>query len=393
MNTLLKQMGKTERPAKRQAISLMKDSDVAKILKSMVEGQQPTGRDQNTRAMSRVCYSVLGKLQSFQDGGAEIGPKSICCAMWVNNKFGLPAVVPKLFSHAKTLNMDLGIQGWNILATAFGTMGEIDKMWNVINSMEKDGHPPNIYTFNNCMGACNRSGFSDQAFKLLEEMIKRKLQPDAHTWSRLILSASNVDQAHKIMDIMKRTSSPSFIHYNSVISVCLRDLDFGSAEECIYSMRAARDGDCLPNTTSYTSLMTIYSRLGKFKDMVRVYHTMRDQAISPNAATYIVFIGACNSAALKESGPDRDKYIDIANVAFKQAIAEGIDDHSVIITFGKFLHQIKNIDMLIETKEFLLDNEIDIPIQLDTQISEVKRHLRSLELEQDRMETISCRSA
>ena len=383
MNSILKQLRRVDRPKGAQLMSTMTDSDVARSLKALTIDMLPTGRESNSKITSKMCYNVLGKLQTFQDNGAQVGVKSVCCAMWINVKYGLPNVVPRLFDHMKIRNIEPGIQGYNILATAFASMGDIQSMWKVIGDMEKAGFHPNIYTFNNCMGACNRGGNPDQAFKLLEEMLQRKINPDAHTWSRLILSGENVHQAYRIIDIMKRMAKPSFIHYNAVLSVCLKELDCISAEECLNTMRSLPNKDGRPNTCSYTTLMTIFSRLGRFDDVVRIYHLMRDHAISPNTATYIVFIGSCNSTAMKSH--DKDRYIQIANIAFKQAIDEGIDDSPVIMTYAKMLEQHKRLEMFSEAREYLLDNDIDVPVAFDRCSASLNKELQNIKQQQAAM--------
>ena len=338
------------------------DARIAYEIKSMTSnlsaGSSETRR--NTRNASTVTYKVLKKLQAHNDSGDEVSGKALAAAMYVLLCHGLPKAIPRLLTHAqKVMKIQNSIVLYSLTAAAHASAGNPRLMWHVIET-EIPAHnlKPTVYTYNLCIGQLGRRGLKSDAFKVLQAMLAAGVGPDALTWSRLITSCDTVKQASDTLDALRHSLQPTYVHYNAVLSVCLKNNDATQAEYFFHTMLHSTFKDCKPNTTTYTTLMSVYKQLGQFTRVVEVYNRMKKYSVTPNAATYVVFVGACDMMA--QRGRETQKYVSVGITAFKQALAEGLDDANVITTAGHFLNTHSTADVMRELKVHMEVLEIDV---------------------------------
>eukprot|EP01064_Diplonema_japonicum_P024253 TRINITY_DN34779_c0_g1_i1.p1 TRINITY_DN34779_c0_g1~~TRINITY_DN34779_c0_g1_i1.p1 ORF type:complete len:396 (+),score=68.16 TRINITY_DN34779_c0_g1_i1:57-1190(+) len=308
----------------------------------------------------RTTYNVLKLLQDNKDKGVHIGERSIGSAMLACLQNGLPRAVPRLFDYMVRTGKKPSLFTLNILAASYANQRNYSRMWEIIEKMKSDKIGPNTLTYNGCIGQIYRTNPDTKiCFALFKDMADSNIQPDAKSWSRLITSSSTVSQAQGCLDAMRRQMPPSYVHFNAVLSVCTRNKDALSAEQFYMAMLHSNSKDTQPNTTTYTSLMSLYKRKGDFEQVVNVYNRMKKNAVTPNTATYIVFLSSCDMMATRVT--DNQRYIDVAVISFKQAITEGIDDPPLILTIGRFLRNHKRPHLLSDIRAFLEEHDIDVP--------------------------------
>ncbi|KAJ9469692.1 Pentatricopeptide repeat-containing protein [Diplonema papillatum] len=356
------------------------DSKIAHLIKNKALESTLSHRETKKKRAGayRLTYSVLKELQDQQDKGSAVGIRALTTAMWVMMKHGLPRAVPRLFDHMVSKRIKPEVIAWNILAGSYASTGSFDMMWGSIHKMKEASIQPNVMTYNTCIGQASRAEGASECFKLFSQMVAERIVPDSHSWSRLISSCDTVHKAQQTLDAMQQSMQPTFVHFNAVLAVCLKKLDDTSGELFFRSMLAQKLRDCKPNTTSYTTLMTIYKNQGRFDNVVEVYNRMKTFAITPNTATYIVFLGACDMMATR-GGPEQAKYISVAVTAAKQAVREGLDDPSLLITASRFLLTHKGHNELVALRDFLNDHDIDMPKTFVIHVAEATRAIEHVQ--------------
>eukprot|EP01063_Lacrimia_lanifica_P029455 TRINITY_DN4493_c0_g1_i2.p1 TRINITY_DN4493_c0_g1~~TRINITY_DN4493_c0_g1_i2.p1 ORF type:complete len:393 (+),score=149.69 TRINITY_DN4493_c0_g1_i2:80-1258(+) len=343
----------------------LSDSNVAHNLKNLINGAVMCTSDSKRRSKQayQLTFKVLKYLQDEKDRGSRVGERAVTTAMWGLMKHGLPRAVPRLFRHAEASSLPVGVMGWNTLAGSFAAVGNVRKMWGTIGKMRESGVAPNIHTYNTCIGQCSRAGQPQECFALFKALVKDGLTPDSNSWMRLIAACGAVNQAHEVLNAMSRQRPPTYVHYNALLGVCMKCRDAPSAEFFFNTMLTTRDKDCRPNTITFTTLMSLYRAKDDFSSVVEVYSRMRKYAITPNAATYVVFLGACDEMASRDSS-DTQRFVNVAVAAFKQALAEGLDELPLIATAARFLakHQPGAME---EVRQYMEGLDIDVPTLYD----------------------------
>ena len=92
--------------------------------------------------------------------------------------FGLSKVIKDCLSIEEvealrsTLQPPLTAVKWNHLATAYANVGHLERALSIPDEMKRDGVQPDVHTYSRLITACQKEGEWEHALSLLEEMHK-----------------------------------------------------------------------------------------------------------------------------------------------------------------------------------------------------------------------------
>ena len=219
-----------------------------------------------------------------------------------------------------------------VLTTAIDSLARAgglftDSAYAMLQSMERDGPEPNIYTYNTVSRAFAEAGRMDEALLMLNSIRSRGLEPDRFTFTTLLIACgrnSNSARVGEIMGIMKASGVvPDEIAYGAAIDAHRRAGDSLKAVECLHDMyrnkiapsaahynlvlRTLRSQGYVDkmfqmimaisakeevkiNSNTFELVIEALLDLGKWKESLLLIRTMDKMGFSPSIAVYVALV-------------------------------------------------------------------------------------------------------
>eukprot|EP01041_Mallomonas_annulata_P006425 gene6425-12989_t len=177
----------------------------------------------------------------------------------------------QLLQRMKVENVPLDTISMNSAISAAAKAGEMEVVVKLLRYMTAEGLPRDTYTYTTAISACEMTGKWQDAEALLEELLE---------------DASG-----------GKIASPGPAPFNAAISTFIRARELSRAKKLFYLMRK---GSPLPhpNTITYTTLVSAYSREGLSEDIIELYDIMNSDGIQSNQAIFRCVLSSCEKLAL-----------------------------------------------------------------------------------------------
>lgn len=188
------------------------------------------------------------------------------------------------------------------------------------------GSTPDVVAYTSCIAGCAEAGEWGTAFQLLDEMKKKKVEPNVVTLSAVISSCATAcaraakengvveardgsiypdeawlgpkEKALSLLRAMKADGSkikPNVISYNAAIRACAEAFDIKQAFALFEDLK---EQGLEPSVVTYGSLMTACERVGDLEAASKVMRTMREEDghVKPNEVIFGAAISCCRKA-------------------------------------------------------------------------------------------------
>ncbi|EPS57950.1 hypothetical protein M569_16866, partial [Genlisea aurea] len=173
----------------------------------------------------------------------------------------------------------------------------------VYRRMLRDGHSPDVLTYNIVMCAKFRLGKLDEFHGVVDEMSRNGLSPDLHTYGLLLHVLGKVDKpaaALKLLEHMEEAGTPpSILHFTTLIDGLSRAGNL-EAGEYFFNEMIRRGG--VPDVVCYTVMVAGYVVAGEVDKAREIFDEMIRNGQVPNAYTYNSMIrGLCMARKFAEA--------------------------------------------------------------------------------------------
>ncbi|XP_078150403.1 tetratricopeptide repeat (TPR)-like superfamily protein [Carex rostrata] len=148
----------------------------------------------------------------------------------------------------------------------------------------------NVKLFNSLIFICAKRGLINWGRKWYDFMLEAGVVPDIATVGMLMgmfQRVSNVSQAEHVFGQMRNYKIKCISAYSSMITIYTRLGIYEKSEEIIEIMDKDR---VIPNLENWLVRLNVYSQRGKFKEAESVFLSMKDCGFEPNIVAYNTLI-------------------------------------------------------------------------------------------------------
>ncbi|CAK8564464.1 unnamed protein product [Lathyrus sativus] len=266
-----------------------KDLDGAeKVFDEMVKrGVKPNNITFSTIiSCARSCYLPNKAVEWFEkmpSFGCQ--PDDVTYSVMVDayGKAGDLNMALSLYDRARTENWRLDNATFSTVIKMYGVAGNYDGCLNVYEEMKALGVKPNLVVYNTLLDAMGRAKRPWQAKAIYKELINNGLFPNRGTYRSLIHAygrARYSEDALLVYKEMKEKGMHLDTHlYNTLLAMCA---DVGYTDQAFEIFEDMKSCDiCSPDSWTFSSLITVYSCLGKVEEAERMMIEMVESGFEP----------------------------------------------------------------------------------------------------------------
>ncbi|XP_027338550.1 pentatricopeptide repeat-containing protein At4g16390, chloroplastic-like [Abrus precatorius] len=199
--------------------------------------------------------------------------------------------------------------------------GNYDQCLNIYQEMNVLGVKPNVVTYNNLLGAILRAKKHRQAKTIYNEMKNNGVSPDFITYASLLEVYVRADCSEDALHVYKEMKGNGVDMtadlYNKLLAMCA---DVGCIDEAVEIFEDMKSsGTCRPDSWTFSTLITIYSRSGKVSEAEGMLNEMIQSGLQPTIFVLTSLVNCYGKA----------KRIDDVVKIFNQLLGLGIvpNDH------------------------------------------------------------------
>ncbi|KAF8084024.1 hypothetical protein N665_0738s0013 [Sinapis alba] len=294
----------------RLASLLRRENDPSAAIKLFRNPDPESTNPQKPFRYSLLCYDLiitkLGGSKMFDEldhvllqlkSDTRIVPTEILFCNVINyfSRGRLPTRALHMFDEIPQYRCKRTVKSVNSLLNALLKCGAFDKMKEVLSRVDEYGKP-DACTYNILINGYSQSGCFDDALKLFDEMVKKKVKPTGVTFGTLIhglCKDSKVKEALKMKhDMLKVYGVCPTVHvYASLIKALCQ-----VGELCLaFKLKdEAYEGKVKVDSAIYSTLISSLIKSGRSNEVSGILEEMRDKGCKPDTVTYNVLInGFC----------------------------------------------------------------------------------------------------
>ncbi|KAJ7946435.1 Pentatricopeptide repeat-containing protein [Quillaja saponaria] len=189
-----------------------------------------------------------------------------------------------LYDRARTEKRRIDTVTFSTLIKMNGMSGNFDGCLNVYEEMKALGVKPNMVIYNTLLDIMGKAKRPWQAKTIYKEMIDNGFSPNWPTYASLLRAFGRAryggDALSVYKEIKEKGMELNVILYNTLLSMCA---DVGYTDEAIEIFEDMKtSGTCLPDSWTFSSLITIYSCSGKVSEAEAILNEMIEAGFEPN---------------------------------------------------------------------------------------------------------------
>lgn len=167
--------------------------------------------------------------------------------------------------------------------------------------MEGRGMQCNEVTYNALMAVAARSDHGEEAFGIYEEMISRGLKPNCECFTTLITLCGRLKMMERAFEIHGQMVGsgvgPSVITFNALLTACRSVAGNEGGKRALEVLERMKGVEgCAPDVISYSTVIDVLGRSGRFGELRMVLGEMGRDGVEPNLVTYTSVISALTRA-------------------------------------------------------------------------------------------------
>ncbi|CAH8255519.1 unnamed protein product [Arabidopsis lyrata] len=294
----------------RLASLLRRENDPSAAIKLFRNPDPESTNPKRPFRYSLLCYDIiitkLGGSKMFDEldqvllqlkTDTRIVPTEILFCN-VINFFGrgrLPSRALHMFDEMPQYRCQRTVKSLNSLLNTLLKCGEFEKMKERLSSIDEFGKP-DACTYNILIHGCSQRGCFDDALKLFDEMVKKKVKPTGVTFGTLIHGLCKnlrVKEALKMkQDMLKVYGVRPTVHiYASLVKALCQ---IGELSFAFKLKDEAYEGKIKVDSAIYSTLISSLIKAGRSNEVSRILEEMSEKGCKPDTVTYNVLInGFC----------------------------------------------------------------------------------------------------
>ncbi|XP_072975143.1 uncharacterized protein [Typha angustifolia] len=267
--------------------------------------------------VKRRRYLAALSLFSHMRNEAHITPDLTVCniVIHVYGQLGLAREADRLFWSMRRLGVEPGVVTYNTMLRVYGDAELFGEAVHLFRLMQRKGVPQNVVTYNTMIAMYGKSLEHEKAGNLVQEMQKRGVQPNAITYSTIISiwgKAGKLDRAAKLFQKLREAGAEiDPVLYQTMIVVyeraglvahakrLLHELkhpdnipkdtaikilaNADRVEEAAWVFRQAAEAGEVKDVSVYKSMVDLFSRNRRHKNVVEVFDSMRKAGYFPDS--------------------------------------------------------------------------------------------------------------
>lgn len=191
---------------------------------------------------------------------------------------------------------------YNTLISGIASLRTPNYGWamGVKRHMEARGIACNEVTYHALLATSARANLLDESFQIHEEMVSYGLKPSREFFTTLITLCGRTRNMKKAIDIhahmIASGTESSVITYNALLTACRCSGNVEAGDACLDILDSMKGTSCFPDVVTYSTLIDILGRFGRFGDVSKILDEMSKNGIQPNLVTYTSVISALTRA-------------------------------------------------------------------------------------------------
>ncbi|CAH8362746.1 unnamed protein product [Eruca vesicaria subsp. sativa] len=188
-----------------------------------------------------------------------------------------------LYDRARTEKWRIDAVTFSTLIRIYGFSGNYDGCLNIYEEMKSLGVKPNLVIYNRLLDSMGKAKRPWQAKIIHKDLISNGFEPNWSTYAALIRAYGRArygDDALVIYREMKEKGLElTVILYNTLLSMCA---DIGYVDEAFEIFQDMKSsGTCVPDSWTFSSLITVYSCCGRVSEAEAALVEMREAGFEP----------------------------------------------------------------------------------------------------------------
>ena len=232
-------------------------------------------------SLPHKAVELFEKMPSFECEPDD----NICSSMiYAYARIGNGYKALSLYDRAKTEKWYVDTVAFSALIKMHGMSGNYDGCLNVYNDMKDFGAKPNLVTYNTLLYAMGRAKRAWQAKVIYEEMVNNGFSPNWATCAALLQAYCRGRFAEDALSVYKEMKEKgmdmSVVLYNMLLAMCA---DVGYTDEAVEIFEDMKSSaTCRPDSFTFSSLIDMYSCIGKVSEAEVMWNEMINCGIEPN---------------------------------------------------------------------------------------------------------------
>jgi len=211
------------------------------------------------------------------------------------------------------VGVEPSVVSYTTVLHAYARSGNIEKTEMGLERMRKHGIKANVVSYGALIQACVKAGDSQRAEKWFEAMREDEVLPNAVCYSTLINTCAKAGDYERaeywLRQMYKDGVRPTEVCFNNVIDACAKADYPERAEAWLWrlagteSFEATHEEDeadsrkktwhnLVPTRQSFTSAAQAWAKMGRYKEVERLFDRMKDYNIEPDDYSLTVLLGA-----------------------------------------------------------------------------------------------------
>ncbi|KAJ1420953.1 Tetratricopeptide-like helical domain superfamily [Sesbania bispinosa] len=238
----------------------------------------------NCAAICSLPHKAVEWFEKMPSFGCEPDDNVSSSMIYAYARIGNVDMALSLYDRAKTEKWHIDKVAFAALIKMYGMSENYDGCLSVYNDMKVLGVKPNMVTYNNLLYAMGRAKRAWNAKAIYEEMINNGFSPNWPTYASLLQAYSRARFSEDALSVYKEMKEKGkdmdLVLYNMLFDMCA---DVGCTDEAMEIFEDMKSsGTCQPDSFTYTSLINMYSCIGKVSEAEAMLNEMIRCGFQPN---------------------------------------------------------------------------------------------------------------
>ena len=176
--------------------------------------------------------------------------------------------------------------------------GHWERALGLLDDMKLKGHKPNLISYSSAISACSKGGCWERALQLLHEMRQAGHWPNVISYSAAISACDKGGQWERALALLQEMINlgleADVVSYNAAISACTKGRQWAAALSLLQQMR---QGGIAPNVITYNAAISACEKGDQWMRALMLLDEMRQAGNRPDVVSYNASIGACDRGA------------------------------------------------------------------------------------------------
>ncbi|CAK8531271.1 unnamed protein product [Lathyrus sativus] len=240
-------------------------------------------------SLAHKSVELFERMPSF---GCEPDLNVSSTMIYVYARTGNVDMALKLFDDAKNEKWPVRTVAFSALIKMYGMLRNYDGCLSVYNDMKALGVRPNVTTYNTLLYAMARAKRANIAKGVYQEMENNGISPNWATYSALLEAYSRGRLSKEALSVYKEMKKQG-MSMNNVLYGMLLDMcaDVGYVDVAVEIFEDMKQSEtCKPDLIAYSSLINMYSCLGKVSEAEAMLNEMISHGLKPNILIFTMFV-------------------------------------------------------------------------------------------------------